>query len=278
MTTTLRPARPERTEEDGSRSAAYTVCVNSRPVGAIAIGTDVRYGPSVGRINALTIDEPDRHRGRGTVAALAAEEVLRQWGCTRVETTVGSDMPYALRMADSLGYTERNTAMLLTLPEAPAGGRHALPPGAALRPMREDEYDAWRAQERDNYLTALAESGVPREQAETAETTGFDRAFPDGLSTTGTAVLVLELDGAPAGHLAWIRLTDPSWVGSVAVAPEHRGRGYGRALMRVAEDLTRDAGATSLGLNVFAANTSAVLLYDSLGYEPTNHHFSKPLL
>lgn len=48
--------------------------------------------------------------------------------------------------------------------------------------------------------------------------------------------------------------------------------------MHVAEDLTRDAGATSLGLNVFAANTTAVRLYTSLGYLPTDHHFSKPLL
>ncbi|MEW1859287.1 GNAT family N-acetyltransferase [Streptomyces sp. NPDC088194] len=278
MTTTLRPTRPVRTEDDGTRSATYAVCVNSRPVGAIAIGTDRRYGPTVGRINALTIDEPDRHRGRGTVAALAAEEVLRQWGCTRVETTAGAGMPYALRMAASLGYTERNRGMLLALPEPPPGGHHALPPGTALRPMREDEYGAWRGDERDGYIAALTASGVPREQAATEEAAGFDRAFPDGLATPGSTVLVLELDGAPAGHLAWIRLADPSWVASVEVAREHRGRGYGRALMHVAEDLTRDAGATSLGLNVFAANTTAVGLYTSLGYLPTDHHFSKPLL
>lgn len=183
MTTTLRPTRPVRTEDDGTRSATYAVCVNSRPVGAIAIGTDRRYGPTVGRINALTIDEPDRHRGRGTVAALAAEEVLRQWGCTRVETTAGAGMPYALRMTASLGYTERNRGMLLALPEPPPGGHHALPPGTALRPMREDEYGGWRGDERDGYIAALTASGVPREQAATEEAAGFDRAFPDGLAT-----------------------------------------------------------------------------------------------
>jgi GNAT superfamily N-acetyltransferase len=281
VTTTLRPARPVRDEADGSRSGAYTVCVNSRPVGAVTLGTDSRYGPAVGRINALAIDEPDRRRGRGTVAALAAEEVLRQWGCTRVETTVGAGMTYALRMAEALGYTERDRTMLLTLPnlpDLPGGARPPLPPGTALRPMRAEEYDDWRAHERDSYIAVLVGSGVPRDQAVTEEAAGFRRALPEGLASPGTALLVLEHDGAPAGHLAWIRLSDPSWVSSVEVAPAHRGRGYGRALMRVAEQLTRDAGASCLGLNVYAANTPAVRLYESLGYRPTDHHFSKPLL
>ncbi|BBA96059.1 putative acetyltransferase [Actinacidiphila reveromycinica] len=281
MTTTLRPARPVLTGADGARSAAYTVCVNSRPVGAVGVGTDRRYGPTVGRIDALTIDEPDRRRGRGTVAALAAEEVLRQWGCTRVETTVGAGMPYALRMAAALGYTERNRTMLLALParetddRPPAG---LLPPGTTLRPMREEEYAAWRDHERDGYVAALTGSGVPDDQAEREESAGFASAFPEGLASPGTMVLVLEHDGAPAGHLSWVRLADPSWVSSVEVAPEYRGRGFGRALMRVAEELTRKGGATTLGLNVFAGNAPALHLYASLGYRTTDHHFSKPLL
>jgi GNAT superfamily N-acetyltransferase len=278
VTTTLRPADPVRTWADGSRSATYTVCVNGRPVGAVLVGTDRRYGPTVGRIDALRIDEPDRHRGRGTVAALAAEEVLRQWGCTRVETTVGADMAYALRMAASLGYTERNRTMLLTLPEPPAQDSPVLPPDTSLRLMRAEEYAAWRARERDGYIAVLTGSGVPPDQAEREEAAGFDSAFPEGLDSPGALVLVLERDGAPAGHLAWIRLADPSWVSSVQVAPEHRGRGYGRALMRVAEGLTREGGATTLGLNVFTTNAPARRLYESLGYRTTNRHFSKPLL
>lgn len=278
MTTTLRPARPVREEADGSRSALYTVCVNSRPVGAVTLSTHRRHGPAVGRINALAIDEPERHRGRGTVAALAAEEVLRQWGCTRVETTVGADMPYALRMAAALGYVERNRTMRLPLPDASEAARHTLPPGTTLRPMREDEYDAWRAHERDTYIATLTGAGLPADQAATDEAVGFDQAFPDGLASPGVAILVLERDGAPVGHLAWIRLADPSWVASVEIDPAHRGQGFGRALMHVAEDLTRDGGASALALNVFAANTPAVRLYESLGYRPTDHHFGKPLL
>ncbi len=38
------------------------------------------------------------------------------------------------------------------------------------------------------------------------------------------------------------------------------------------------AGATDLGLNVFADNTTALGLYESLGYQPTAYQMVKPLL
>ena len=85
MTTTLRPAAPEDSGPGGTRSRRYTVCVNSRPVGELRLATDVRFGAAVGRITDLRIAGPDRGRGRATVAALAAEEVLRGWDCRRVE-------------------------------------------------------------------------------------------------------------------------------------------------------------------------------------------------
>lgn len=276
MTTTLRPTGPVRDEADGTRARTYTICVNSRPVGGIEVGTDRRYGPRVGRINALVVDEPDRRRGRGTVAALAAEEVLRQWGCDRVETSVPADAAYALRMAAALGYTERNRSMELSLRDRPDSARHPLPPGSTLRPLRPEEYDAWRAHERDGFVEVLTSYGVPRDQAEAHEAAAFGQALPDGPATEGTRLSVLEHDGVTVGYL-WLRVTEPAWVFSVEVVAAHRGRGHGRSLMHAAENASRDAGAATLVLNVFAANTPAVRLYESLGYRPTAHHFAKPL-
>jgi len=274
MTTTLRPTGPERREADGARARTFTVCVNSRPVGGIELGTDRRYGPRVGRINALAVDEPDRRRGRGTVAALAAEEVLRQWGCTRVETSVPADAEYALRIAASLGYTERNQNMALTLDRA--AHPHPLPPGSVLRPLTEAEYGPWRDHEREGFIVGLTERGVPRDQAETHEATAFTAALPDGPATKGTSLLALEHDGVTVGHL-WLRVTEPAWVFSVEVVAAHRGRGHGRTLMLAAENAAVDAGAATLLLNVFAGNTPAIRLYESLGYRTTDHHFAKPL-
>lgn len=279
MTTTLRPAGPELLRADGTRARPYAVCVNGRPVGAVELSTDHRYGPEVGRIDTLTVDEGDRRRGRGTVAALAAEEVLRFWGCNRVEISVPADAGYALRMALALGYTERNRGMAKVLDGADGAVavRHPLPDGSVLRPLTEREYGPWRDHERAEFLATLVEYGVPRAQAEAHEAAAFTVALPDGPATEGTALLALDHGGATVGHL-WLRVTDPAWVFSVEVDAGHRGRGHGRTLMLAAENAARDAGAGILMLNVFAASTPALRLYESLGYRVTERHFAKPLL
>lgn len=133
MTTTLRPDGPELRAADGGRSRAYTVCVNSRPVGGVELRVDPKLGPSVGRIEALAVQEPDRRRGRGAVAALAAEEVLRLWGCARVEASVPAEAEYALRLAVSLGYLERNRHMLKDLDSRPAPAAAGQRPAPAHR-------------------------------------------------------------------------------------------------------------------------------------------------
>ena len=45
------------------------------------------------------------------------------------------------------------------------------------------------------------------------------------------------------------------WIYDIAVDAQHRGRGFGRALMLEAERRAREAGETNLGLNVFGGNT-----------------------
>jgi ribosomal protein S18 acetylase RimI-like enzyme len=86
----------------------------------------------------------------------------------------------------------------------------------------------------------------------------------------------------PIGWL-WLNVPrldgDPlmAWVNHVEVDPAHRGRGYGRAAMLLAEGETRARGMTSLGLNVHRQNTTALSLYGSLGYEVMNQHMRKPL-
>jgi GNAT superfamily N-acetyltransferase len=57
-----------------------------------------------------------------------------------------------------------------------------------------------------------------------------------------------------------------SFVLSVEVRPEHRGRGFGKAAMLVGEDSCLAAGDHYLGLNVFVHNTIATNLCCRLGY------------
>ncbi|MCC3771971.1 GNAT family N-acetyltransferase [Streptomyces sp. UNOC14_S4] len=281
MTTTLRPTAPEQRTAGGGRSRSYDVCVNSRPVGRIDLTTDDRFGPGAGRILRLAIGERDRHRGRGTVAALAAEEVLRGWGCDRVEISVDAEADVALGLAGALGYVERNRSMAKPLTAAAR-----LPEGTEGRPMTDEEFAVWEEQGRADYARSWIDRGVPAEQAHAKAAADHRRLLPEGSATPGTVLRVLTHHGARVGTL-WVALCpdgpddldEPgAYVYKVEVAEEHRGRGHGRSLMLLAETEALEGGATTLGLNVFAGNTPALTLYESLGYRSTAFHLYKPLL
>ncbi|GAA0464713.1 GNAT family N-acetyltransferase [Streptomyces sp. NPDC046215] len=281
MTTTLRPTAPEQRTAGGGRSRTYEVCVNSRPVGRIELATDARFGPRAGRIVRLDIAEADRHRGRGTVAALAAEEVLRGWRCERVEIAAPADAHAALALATALGYTERNRNMAKTLTAAPR-----LPEGSEARPMTEAEFADWEERAKAGYADDWARRGVPAEQARAKADADHRAALPAGRATPGALLSVLTHHGTPVGTL-WAALRDPrdgspgepgAFVHDVEVGPAHRGRGHGRSLMLLAEIQALAAGRRALGLNVFAGNTPALRLYESLGYRPRTFHLYKTLL
>ncbi|MEU7641557.1 MULTISPECIES: GNAT family N-acetyltransferase [unclassified Streptomyces] len=276
MTTTLRPAGPEVRHDDGRRSRPYDICVNSRRVGGIQLATDARFGPTAGRIEALGVDAPDRHRGRATVAALAAEEVLRGWGCRQIELTVPADAEAAVRLSAALGYTERSRIMARALTR-PGG----LPDGSGDRPMSEAEYPVWLAAAVTERIRADTAQGMARERAERTEPAEHDALLPEGAATPGQVLRVLAHEGVDVGTL-WLALRLPGqpggYVMDMRVAPEHRGEGHGRSLMLVAEREALAAGRASLALNVHPDNAPALGLYRSLGYRTTAYRMWKPIL
>ncbi|WP_392669038.1 GNAT family N-acetyltransferase [Streptomyces sp. LN785] len=279
MTTTLRPTGPAQEGADGARTRTYAVCDNGRPVGAVEIGTEPGAGGTTGAIRSLRIDEPNRGRGRGTIAALAAEEVLRGWGCTRLTTEVGPEHTGAQRLAAALGYTERSRNMVKDLPRTPA----ALPADVTRRPMTEDEFARWDSAAVAGSARTLVARGVPADEAQRSAEAAQRRYLPDGLDTRDTHIQVLvRADGATVGHV-WVARHEMhpgmvvGYVFDIEVREAFRGRGYGRALMLEAERVALAAGDQRIGLHVLADNTPAVRLYESLGYRTTRHNLVKAL-
>ncbi|WAX80998.1 GNAT family N-acetyltransferase [Streptomyces sp. KMM 9044] len=285
MTTTLRPAEPLQQNPDGTRSRRYQVCVNSRPVGRVHIGTHPVFGDAVARIMSLWIEEPDRRRGRGTVAALAAEEIACGWGCRRIEARVPAEgegtgtagaapAGPALRLTTALGYVVRNCTMEKALGDA----LPALPEGSRGRPMTDAEYGPWSATSEAEYARSWTERGVP--EAEARVKAAKDRAalLPDGRDSESMILSVLEHEGTPVGTL-WLSVrAEQAFVFDVEADAAYRGRGHGRSLMLLAEAQAISAGKRVIGLNVFAGNTPAERLYASLGYGTTQYTMYKHLL
>ena len=88
--------------------------------------------------------------------------------------------------------------------------------------------------------------------------------------------------GRRVGHL-WFgprpRNPDPSvaWLYDLFVGEASRGRGVGRALMRLVEVEVRAAGMRRIELNVFGDNAHAQRLYESLAYVEMARQMGKDL-
>lgn len=105
--------------------------------------------------------------------------------------------------------------------------------------------------------------------------------LPNGLETAGHHIFVVEADGVAVGRL-WLAERPLGgrqvlYIYDLSVDAEHRGHGYGRAAMRLAEDEARARGIGRLELNVFGGNDVARNLYRSLGYVETSVQMAKDL-
>jgi ribosomal protein S18 acetylase RimI-like enzyme len=144
--------------------------------------------------------------------------------------------------------------------------------------MTREEYDTWRARGAEEYARTWIARGMPEDAAYEKSRRDHETLLPQGYDTEDMLFSVVEHEGQPVGTL-WLALrAEDAYVFDVEADAAHRGRGHGRTLMLLAEAQTIAAGRRLLGLNVFAGNTPAERLYESLGYETTRWGFYKPLL
>jgi ribosomal protein S18 acetylase RimI-like enzyme len=80
-------------------------------------------------------------------------------------------------------------------------------------------------------------------------------------------VLVGELGGVIVGAVmaGWDGVR--GWLYHLAVAPEHRRRGFATRLVRAAEERLRQLGCPKVNLQVRSTNGAVIAFYRSLGYE-----------
>ena len=91
--------------------------------------------------------------------------------------------------------------------------------------------------------------------------------FESNLRFRGISVnLVLEAEGGMAGYaIAWVA-QDEIHLLSIAVGPEHRRRGYGRALLEEVIRRGEEKGGTIIVLEVREGNEPARAFYVGMGF------------
>jgi Fur family ferric uptake transcriptional regulator len=92
-----------------------------------------------------------------------------------------------------------------------------------------------------------------------------------GLIASGASACLAEDSGRLAGFVLFRTASDEAEILTVAVAPEARRNGLGRALVTLAASLAAQSGATRLFLEVAANNAAARALYGRLGFVPAGH-------
>jgi len=92
--------------------------------------------------------------------------------------------------------------------------------------------------------------------------------FRQALDVFGPLLLVGEAEGGVAGYtLGGLAAgSTEGWVLSLAVAPEHRGRGVARALTEAVLAALAERGATRVRLTADPENRPAASLYERLGF------------
>jgi GNAT superfamily N-acetyltransferase len=147
-------------------------------------------------------------------------------------------------------------------------------PDVSLRPMRDDEFARWLPTMRDGYAASIANhAGMAPDAARRKADADSEALFPGGRPSPEQWVYVVEVDGEAVGGL-WVAEREIEgdralWIYDVDVDEPHRGKGYGRAAMRFAEEEARRRGLDAVALNVFGGNEVARNLYRSLGYGET---------
>jgi GNAT superfamily N-acetyltransferase len=148
--------------------------------------------------------------------------------------------------------------------------------------MRDDEFTAWLPKIREDYGQAMIDDGgMAPEGARKKAAADIELLFPGLRPSADQFVFIVEVDGEAVGEL-WLAERDDLgrrtlFVYDVHVADAHRGSGYGKAAMLLAEEEARRRGIGRLALNVFGRNTVARRLYQSLGYEENAVAMSKSL-
>ena len=151
-----------------------------------------------------------------------------------------------------------------------------------LRPMRPDELPAFLEHSIMSYATGIREQGgQTAEFARKKSEEDHAAILPGGLETPGHSLWIIEADGERVG-LLWLAERDSGgrrviFIYDVEIDEAHRGKGYGRAAMALAEEQARAQGIGRIELNVFGGNEVARKLYLSLGYVETSVQMGKDL-
>lgn len=169
------------------------------------------------------------------------------------------------------GDSETSSIQMLLDP-VPQRAMAEAPRFISLTPMKPARFAQYVRVSTEAFAASLLGAGLYSPEEAIAESRRqFDVNLPHGVETAGQHLYAVKSAGSEVGIL-WFAMRNRAGQGhafiyDIEVSAEHRGQGYGTAMMLAAEQEAQRLGAISLGLHVFADNAPAIRMYEGLGYQ-----------
>lgn len=106
------------------------------------------------------------------------------------------------------------------------------------------------------------------------------QSLQDEIVNPSAYFITAECAGAVCGYAGLICAADEGFITNVAVSPQYRRQGVGRALVTALADYGRKSHFEFITLEVRISNTAAISLYTSLGFQEMGERrnfYTKPV-
>jgi ribosomal protein S18 acetylase RimI-like enzyme len=153
-----------------------------------------------------------------------------------------------------------------------------------LVPMTEEEFGDYLEQEIREYAAENVRAGYwTEEEALERSRKAHEELLPNGIKTKDHLLYRIQIpeSGEKVGAM-WLNVSldtpHPSgFIFDIILDEAQRGKGYGKQAMLALEEVAKGMGLESLALHVFTHNTTAMKLYEKLGYTVTSQNMVKRL-
>lgn len=146
-------------------------------------------------------------------------------------------------------------------------------------PFTAEEFVAYCEAFQIGYSTALVKAEICDEElAQEKAKSLIDSAWAGGYPNAQHCLYSITLEDRIVGKI-WYTPFIPerkmAWLFDIEIDPSFQRKGFGRASLEKMEGYLKDQGINRIGLQVFASNTLAKTLYESLGYQVTGYLLCK---
>ncbi len=152
-------------------------------------------------------------------------------------------------------------------------------------PMSEEEFDAWFVQSRENYIREnMKFRNFSKKFAEEFAERQLKELLPQGKNTPEHYFYTAKTADSEETNIGvlWFQLRKQDekrqvFLLDIVVEEKFRSRGFGRLIMNFLETESQRLEAHAIALHVFAGNSHAVSLYQSLGFIASSMLMERPL-